>query len=62
MLDLQAFNSPEGVDNALSIIETICNQGGPGVAQVVAVLNSRPHLLEYIISGTLSVFIGPRVL
>ena len=61
-LDPQALNNPEGVDCAFRTIETMCHQGDPEVARVVAVLISRPYLLEYIFSGTSSPLIRPCVL
>ena len=57
-LDPEALTSQEGVGNALRIIETLCHQGDPEVARVVASLNSRSHLFEYIFSGKLSVLVG----
>ena len=59
MLDSQALNSTEGVDRTLRTIETICHHCDPEVARVVAVLNSRPYLLEYIFSGTSSLLLDP---
>ena len=62
-LDQLALNTQEGVDSAIGTIETTCRlQGDPGVARVVTVLHSRPRLLEYVVSGTLSVLIRPHVL
>lgn len=59
LFEPQALNSPGGADRALRTIETICHQGESKVAQIVAVLDSRPYLLEYVVSGTLNIFTRP---
>lgn len=53
ILESQALESPEGITHALRAIDTACQRGGPEVELVIAALNSRPYLLEYMISGTL---------
>ena len=62
LLDSQALDTPDGLTTALRAIEAVCRRGDPEIAEMVAILNSRPHLLEYIISGTLHVNVGRRVL
>jgi len=62
ILNPQALNTPGGLQTALRAIEAICYRGDPKIADVVEALNSHSHLLEYIISGTLCVPIGPRTL
>jgi len=62
MLDPHALDTPEGLSVALRAIEAICHRGSPDIARMLATLNSRSYLLEYIISGALRVTIGPRTL
>lgn len=57
--DIEIFNpqtlySSDGLAAALRKIEPICYRGDPGTAGMVEALSSRPYLLEYIISGTLT--------
>lgn len=59
MLDPQAFFAPDGLKIALRAIEAICHRGDPEIAGMVEALNSRSHILEYIISGMSCLPIGP---
>lgn len=59
MLDPQTLDTPDGLSAALHAIEAACHRGEPDITTVVAVLDSRPFVLEYIISGTLRVAIDP---
>lgn len=52
-LDPQALDTPDGLVTALRAIEAVCHRGDPEIVEIVTALNSRPHILEYIISGTL---------
>lgn len=61
-LDPQALDAPDGLCTALSSIEAVCHRGDPDIAAMVAALDSRSHILEYMISGTLRVTVGPCVL
>jgi len=58
LLDSQALDAPDGLAIALHTIEAVCHRGDPEIAEMVATLNSRPYILEYIISGTLRAPIG----
>lgn len=55
MLDPQALDAAGGLAAAVRAIETVCHQGHSEIAEIVAALNSRPYILEYIISGMLRV-------
>ena len=59
ILDPQVLDTPDGLTTALGAIEAVCNRGDPEIAEMIATLNSRPYILEYIISGTLRIPIGP---
>ena len=61
LLDSRALDTPDGLTTALRAIETVCYRGDPEIAEMVTALDSRPHLLEYIISGTQHVTVGHRV-
>jgi len=52
MVDPQLLDAPDGLTTALRAIEAVCYRGDPEIAEMVLALNSRPHILEYIISGT----------
>ena len=54
ILNPQVLDTPDGFAAALRAIEAICHQGDHEIAGMVEALNSRPFILEYIISGTLS--------
>ena len=54
MLNPRTLYRSGGPSAALREIESICYRGDPGTAKMVEALGSRPYLLEYIISGTLS--------
>ena len=53
MLDPRALEAPDGLNTALCAIEAVCHRSDPEIAEMVAALDSRPYILEYIISGTL---------
>ena len=55
----QALDTPGGLQNALRTIETICYRGDPEISRMVEALNGRSYILEYIISGTLRMPVGP---
>jgi len=55
LLDVGALDSPDGLNTALRSVATACFQADPAIAGMVAALNSRSHVLEYIFSGTLRV-------
>ena len=57
ILDPQALNAPEGLATAIRTIEEVCHRGHPNMAEMVAALNGRPYILEYIISGALRVLV-----
>lgn len=59
MLDPRALDTPDELATALRTIEAVCHRGDPEIAEMIAVLNSHPYVLEYIISGTLRVLTGP---
>ena len=60
ILDAQALDTPDGLATALRAIEAVCHRGDPEIVGMVEALNSRPFILEYIISGTLRVPIAHR--
>jgi len=51
LLDSQALDTPDGLRTALRAIEEACYRGDPEIATMVVALNSRSHILEYIITG-----------
>ena len=54
VLDTQALDASDGLGSALRTVEAVCHQGGdPEIAGMVVELDSRPYILEYIISGAL---------
>jgi len=55
MFDAQALDAPDGLSAALRAAEAVCYRGDPDIAEMVATLNSRAYILEYMISGTLRV-------
>jgi len=55
MLDPRVLVIPDGLDAALRTIGATCHRSDPEIAEMVAALDSRPHILEYIISSTLRV-------
>ena len=59
ILDPRVLDTSDGLATALHAIETVCHRGDPEIAEMIAALNSRPYILEYIISGTLRIPIGP---
>ena len=59
LLDSQVLESPDRLATALRVIEGVCYRGDPEMAEMIAALNSRSYILEYIISGTLRVPIDP---
>jgi len=56
MLDLRVLDTPDGLDTALRAIGAVCHWDDFEITKMVAVLDSRPHILEYIISSMLGVF------
>jgi hypothetical protein len=62
ILDPQVLNAPDGLATAIRTIEEVCHRGHPNMAEMVATLNSRPYILEYIISGTSRALIPTRAL
>ena len=58
-LDLQALDTSDGLGAALRLIRSACYRGDPGIAGMVAALNSHTYLFEYLISGTLCISIAP---
>jgi hypothetical protein len=61
-LDPHALDAPDGLAAAVRAIEAVCHRGHSEIAEVVAALNSRPYILEYIISGTFPVLTRPYAL
>ena len=53
MLDPRALDIPDELDAALRAIGATCHRDDPEIAEMVVALDSRPHILEYIISSTL---------
>ena len=62
ILDPRALDTSDGLATALHATEAVCHRGDPEIAETISALNSRPYLLEYIISGTLGVPTGPCAL
>jgi len=62
MLDPQALDPPDGLSAALHAIEAACYRGDPDIAGVVATLNTRAYILEYIISGASRLTVDPCAL
>ena len=62
ILDPQALDAPDGFTAALHAIEAVCYRGDPDIAEMVAALNSRAYILEYIISGALRTTVDPCAL
>jgi len=62
VLDAQALDTPDGLATALRTIQAVCHRGGSEIAGMVSELDSRPYLLEYIISGALRLPVGPCAL
>ena len=63
MLDPRVLGTPDELNTALRAIEAVCHRGDLEIAEMIAALDSRPHLLEYIISSTLHVSaLGPCLL
>jgi len=62
ILDSQTLDTADGLHTALRTIEAICHRGDPEIVEMVVALNSRSHILEYIISGALRVPTGSCVL
>ena len=62
ILDPRVLDTSDGLATALHAIETVCHRGDPEIAEMIAAFNSRPYVLEYIISGTLGVPTGPCAL
>jgi len=61
-LDPQILDAPDGLSAALHAIEAVCYRGDPDIGEVVATLNGRAYILEYIISGALRVTVDPCAL
>ena len=59
ILNPRALQASDGLQTALRAIEAVCYLGDPEIAGMVETLNSRSYLLEYIISGTLRMPVGP---
>jgi len=59
IIDPQALDTPGGLQNALRTIEAICYRGDPEISRMVEALGGRSYILEYIISGTLHMPMGP---
>ena len=62
ILNPRTLNAPDGLATALRTIEAICRLGDPAIARMVEALSSRSYILEYIISGTFRIPIGPCTL
>ena len=58
LLDSQVLDTPDALQTVLRAVEAVCHRGDPETTTMVATLNSRSHILEYIISGTSRVLIG----
>jgi len=52
LLEPRALVSSGGLQVALRSIKTVCNDDDSSVMEVIVELNSRPHVLEYILSST----------
>ncbi|KAF9642213.1 P-loop containing nucleoside triphosphate hydrolase protein, partial [Thelephora ganbajun] len=50
MLDSQVLDTPDGLGTALRAIEAVCHRGDTEIAEMVAALDTRPYILEYVIS------------
>ena len=53
MLNPQALDTPDGLATAVRAIGAVCHRGDPKITEMIEVLNNRPFILEYIISGML---------
>lgn len=62
ILDAQALDTQDGLATALRTIEAVCHRGESEIAEMVSELDSRPYILEYIISGALRFPVGPCAL
>ena len=52
LLDSQALDTPDGFQTALRAVEAVCHQGHLDPTTMIVALESRSHILEYIVSGT----------
>jgi len=59
LLDSRALDTPDGLAAALCAIEAVCHGDDLEILGVIEMLNGRPYILEYIISGTLRVPVDP---
>jgi len=56
MLDPGVLDTPDGLNTTLRAIEAVCYRGSDfKIVEMVAALDSRPYLLEYIVSSMLRV-------
>jgi len=53
MLDPRVLDTPDELNVALRAIGATCHRSDPEIAEMVVALDSRPHILEYIISSAL---------
>ena len=47
----RALATPDGPQTALRAVEAVCRRGDAEIAAMIATLNDRSHVLEYVISG-----------
>ena len=55
LLEPEALTAPGGLQAALGLINKVCYSDDFSVMEMVGELNGRPHVLEYIFSGTLRI-------
>jgi hypothetical protein len=53
MLDPRVLNAPDGLVAVVRAFGAVCHRDHADIAEMVAALNGRSYILEYIISGTL---------
>jgi len=55
LLEPEALVAPSGLQTALDSIQRICYGDDSSILDMIVALNCRPHILEYIFSGTLCI-------
>ena len=61
LLEPGALAAPGGFKAALDSIERVCYHDDSSIAEMIVGLSHRPHILEYIFSGTLCMLVIPWV-
>ena len=59
LLEPEALAAPGGLRAALDSIESVCYHDDPSITEMIVELSDRPHILEYIFSGTLCTLSDP---